>query len=208
MQTNDWEAPSIRPLEFNRLNKFGQRRMQPRGAGHDRRCGRRDPGRALRLAAVRHLRGPAAGQCPPAAPGLRLPRGGPHPRLVLQDQLQRRRVQRPAPGGFLGRGGVALRVREGAPPGRPRRAHPVQRAAQAAGHPGARPGRGGAPARRPLRRVGDHRGHRPAPWEPGGGGAAPELRHRFHRALESFRLQPGVRPGPGGHRPGQGQPPP
>ena len=27
MNANDWEAPSIRPLEFNRLNKFGQRRM-------------------------------------------------------------------------------------------------------------------------------------------------------------------------------------
>ncbi len=29
MQTTHWEAPSIRPLEFNRLNKFGQRRAGP-----------------------------------------------------------------------------------------------------------------------------------------------------------------------------------
>ncbi len=29
MHANDWDAPSIRPLEFNRLNKFGQRRARP-----------------------------------------------------------------------------------------------------------------------------------------------------------------------------------
>lgn len=28
MHTNDWEAPRITPLEFNQLNKFGQRRVQ------------------------------------------------------------------------------------------------------------------------------------------------------------------------------------
>ena len=114
MNTAAYERPSIVRHQMGAMNKFG--RLEGDAAAHPHRRRRPSPtlvaehGSPLFVFSERTLVAPL----PRAPRGLHPPLGQGAHRVVVQDQLPRGHLPRLPPRGRVGRGGLALRVRQGA----------------------------------------------------------------------------------------------